>query len=370
MANLIGIADGTRLREARLTSRARCQPSEKRPYSRALIAAGAFYRSAGCTPIRAAGTTPSMVYIAPSGSYLACPMPDAVIETELPFPLRRGKVRDVYDLGESLLLVATDRISAFDVVMPTPIPGKGKVLTALSLFWFRRFDRQIENHIITADATKFPAKLRPFASQLVGRSMLVRKCEVIPFECVARGYLDGSAWREYSTCGMVCNIRLPANLERCARLPTPIFTPATKATVGHDENTPFDVMVRALGLGPAEDLRERTLRLYTQAAAFALSRGIIIADTKFEFGRLPDGQIILIDEILTPDSSRFWPADSYGAGREQPSFDKQFLRDWLIGKQWNRRPPAPQLPGEVVQGTLARYVEAYERLVGGKLELS
>jgi phosphoribosylaminoimidazole-succinocarboxamide synthase len=278
-------------------------------------------------------------------------------------------VRDVYDLGDSLLLVATDRISAYDVVMPNGIPGKGKILTALSLFWFGRFDRQMENHLLLTDATKFPASLQPWIDQLRGRTMLVRKCAVVPIECVARGYLDGSAWLEYSTTGSVCGIKLPPGLQRCQKLPAPIFTPATKASHGHDQNISFEEMTRRVGPGVADELRERTLRLYSQAAAYAVSRGIIIADTKLEFGHMPDGRLILIDELLTPDSSRFWPADGYAPGREQPSFDKQFVRDWLTQQNWDRRPPAPPLSGQVIAGTLQRYLQAYERLVGARLEL-
>jgi len=293
----------------------------------------------------------------------------ALLKSDLPLPVRRGKVRDVYDLGDSLLLVATDRISAYDVVMPNGIPGKGKILTALSLFWFGRFDRQMENHLLLTDATKFPASLQPWIDQLRGRTMLVRKCAVVPIECVARGYLDGSAWLEYSTTGSVCGIKLPPGLQRCQKLPAPIFTPATKASHGHDQNISFEEMTRRVGPGVADELRERTLRLYSQAAAYAVSRGIIIADTKLEFGHLPDGRLILIDELLTPDSSRFWPADGYAPGREQPSFDKQFVRDWLTQQNWDRRPPAPPLSGQVIAGTLQRYLQAYERLVGARLEL-
>jgi phosphoribosylaminoimidazole-succinocarboxamide synthase len=294
----------------------------------------------------------------------------ALLKTDLPLPVHRGKVRDVYDLGDSLLLVATDRISAYDVVIPNGIPGKGKILTALSLFWFGRFDRQIENHLLASEVTKFPASLKPWFEELRGRSMLVRKCAVVPIECVARGYLDGSAWLEYSTTGNVCGIKLPTGLQRCQKLPAPIFTPATKATQGHDQNISFEEVTQRVGLGLADELRERTLRLYAQAAAYAEARGIIIADTKLEFGHLADGRLILIDELLTPDSSRFWPADAYAPGREQESFDKQFVRDWLTQQNWNRRPPAPALSKQVVAGTLERYLQAYERLVGAKLELS
>jgi phosphoribosylaminoimidazole-succinocarboxamide synthase len=301
---------------------------------------------------------------------MASRLKSALLKTDLPLPVRRGKVRDVYDLGDSLLLVATDRISAYDVVIPNGIPGKGRILTALSLFWFDRFDRQIENHLLTTDVAKFPSSLQPWIEELRGRVMLVCKCAVVPIECIARGYLDGSAWLEYSTTGSVCGIKLPAGLKRCQKLPTPIFTPATKATQGHDQNITFEEVTRRVGPGLADELRERTLRLYAQAAAYAEARGIIIADTKLEFGHRPDGRLILIDELLTPDSSRFWAADSYAPGREQESFDKQFVRDWLTQQHWDRRPPAPALSEQVIAGTLQRYLQAYERLVGSKLELA
>jgi phosphoribosylaminoimidazole-succinocarboxamide synthase len=301
---------------------------------------------------------------------MASKLTSALLKTDLPLPVRRGKVRDVYDLGDSLLLVATDRISAYDVVIPNGIPGKGKTLTALSLFWFDRFDRQVENHLLTTDVAKLPSSLQPWIEELRGRVMLVCKCAVVPIECVARGYLDGSAWLEYSTTGSVCGIRLPAGLKRCQKLPAPIFTPATKATQGHDQNITFEEVTRRVGPGLADELRERTLRIYAQAAAYAQARGIIIADTKLEFGHRPDGRLILIDELLTPDSSRFWAADSYAPGREQESFDKQFVRDWLTQQHWDRRPPAPALSEQVIAGTLQRYLQAYERLVGSKLELA
>jgi len=288
----------------------------------------------------------------------------ALTQTNLPFPLRRGKVRDVYDLGDSLLIVATDRISAFDCIMPNGIPGKGTILTKLALFWFNRFERAFENHLISADLREYPAALREYGEQLEGRSMLVKKAAVVPIECVARGYLAGSGWNEYLQAGRVCGIKLPPGLKRCEKLPAPIFTPATKEQTGHDVNIDYDAMIRLLGAGIAEDLRERTLRLYTQAADYAASRGVIIADTKFEFGQLPDGKLILIDEILTPDSSRFWPVDKYERGRDQESFDKQFVRNWLEKQPWNKTPPAPKLPDDVVEGTRARYVEAYERITG------
>ena len=295
-------------------------------------------------------------------------MPEALLQSDLPFPVRRGKVRDVYDVGESLLIVATDRISAFDVIMPNGIPGKGKILTALSLFWFKQF-RDVENHLLAADVREYPDRLRPFAGQIEGRSMLVRKAEVVPVECVARGYLAGSGWKEYRQSGTVCGVRLPPGLRQCDKLPEPIFTPATKEQSGHDINISFDEMRRIVEPALADEMRRRTLDVYARAAAFAAERGVIIADTKFEFGRLPDGRLILIDEILTPDSSRFWPADQYQPGRDQPSFDKQFVRNWLEGQPWDKTPPAPALPDDVVEGTRRRYLEAYERLTGQTLNL-
>src|SRR5688572_3540939 len=296
-------------------------------------------------------------------------MPETILQTDLPFPVRRGKVRDVYDLGDALLIVATDRISAFDVVMPSAIPGKGKVLTAISNFWFRRFERQVENHLIATDVEAFPPALRGFADQLAGRSMYVKKTRVVPIECVARGYLAGSGWKEYQKSQTVCGIRLPAGLRLSDKLPAAIFTPATKEESGHDINITYEQMIERVGAGLADELRERTLRIYTQAAEYAASRGVIIADTKFEFGQLPDGRIILIDEMLTPDSSRFWPADEYQPGKEQPSFDKQYVRNWLETQSWDKSPPEPRLPEEVVQGTRRRYVEAYEKLTGQRLEV-
>jgi len=286
------------------------------------------------------------------------------MQSNLPFPVRRGKVRDVYDLGQSLLIVATDRISAFDVIMPNGIPDKGRVLTALSLFWFSKLAGNSENHLLASDVKDYPSILQPFAEQIRGRSMLVKKAKVVPIECVARGYLAGSGWKEYQASQTVCGIKLPPGLRQCDRLPEPIFTPATKEETGHDINISFNEAAQRVGSDLASEMRKRTLSLYAQAAQYAQGRGIIIADTKFEFGQLPDGTLILIDEILTPDSSRFWPADSYKPGQDQPSFDKQFVRNWLETQPWNKTPPAPTLPEEVVQGTRKRYVEAYERLTG------
>ena len=276
--------------------------------------------------------------------------------------LRSGKVREVFDLGETLLFVATDRLSAFDVILPDPIPRKGAVLNQLSTFWFRRFSK-IENHFVAANFNDFPEALQPFRLQLAGRSMIVRKARPLPVECVVRGYLSGSGWKEYKTSGKVCGISLPAGLKESDKLPEPIFTPATKATTGHDINISFDRMKELIGAEVAEELRRRSLAIYSRGAETARSRGIIIADTKFEWGWL-DGRLILIDEVLTPDSSRFWPADSYSPGRGQPSFDKQFVRDWLETTSWDKNSPPPPLPDEVVHRTRDKYIEAYERLTG------
>jgi phosphoribosylaminoimidazole-succinocarboxamide synthase len=292
-----------------------------------------------------------------------------LLQSTLPFPLRRGKVRDVYDLGDALLIVASDRISAFDVIMPNGIPDKGKILTALSLFWFERFAGEFENHLIATDVADYPADVRPYKDQLEGRSMLVKKASVVPIECVARGYLAGSGWKEYQQSQTVCGVSLPAGLRQCDKLPEPIFTPATKEESGHDINIPYEEAARRVGDETAGVLRDRTLSLYTKAADYARSRGIIIADTKFEFGRLPDGRLILVDEVLTPDSSRFWPADGYEPGRDQASFDKQFVRNWLETQPWDKTPPAPRLPEDVVEGTRRKYLEAYERLTGRTLSL-
>ncbi|MDB5911227.1 MAG: phosphoribosylaminoimidazole-succinocarboxamide synthase [Massilia sp.] len=290
-------------------------------------------------------------------------MPSALLQSTLPFPVRRGKVRDVYDLGDKLLIVATDRISAFDCVMPNGIPGKGTILTALSLFWFQKFSGQFENHLLATELKDYPADLHKYADQLHGRSMLVKKAQVVPIECVARGYLAGSGWKEYQKTQTVCGIKLPAGLRQCDKLPQPIFTPATKEESGHDINISFEEAADRIGKDVAAALRDRTLSLYTQAAQYAATRGVIIADTKFEFGRF-EGRHILIDEVLTPDSSRFWPADEYAPGRDQPSYDKQFVRNWLESQPWDKTPPAPPLPAEVVRGTRDRYVEAYEKLTG------
>ena len=292
-------------------------------------------------------------------------MPTALMESNLPFPVRRGKVRDVYDLGYELLIVATDRISAFDCVMPNGIPDKGKILTHLSLFWFSKFRDQFANQLLHYSVQEYPSRLDPYMDQLLDRSMLVKKAEVVPIECVARGYLAGSGWKEYQQSQSVCGVKLPPGLRQCEKLPQPIFTPATKEESGHDINISYEETVRRIGASTASSLRERTLSLYTQAAEFAASRGVIIADTKFEFG-LFNGQLLLIDEVLTPDSSRFWPGDRYSPGQDQPSFDKQFVRNWLETQPWDKVPPAPALPAEVVEGTRQRYAEAFSRLTGEK----
>jgi phosphoribosylaminoimidazole-succinocarboxamide synthase len=294
-------------------------------------------------------------------------MREAVTETALPFPLaRRGKVRDVYDLGESYLFVATDRISAFDVVLSPGIPDKGTILTQLSNFWFDRFT-QLENHLLESDFGRFPEDVRKHR-ELRGRSVIVKKCEVVPVECVARGYLVGSGLKEYQQTGEVCGIKLPAGLTTASKLPEPIFTPATKEDTGHDINISFERMADIVGHDLAAQLRELTLSIYGEAAEYALTRGIIIADTKFEFG-LRDGKIVWIDEALTPDSSRFWPADKYAVGSNPPSYDKQFVRDWLETTSWDKNPPAPELPADVVEHTRAKYLEAYRELTGAELEL-
>jgi phosphoribosylaminoimidazole-succinocarboxamide synthase len=275
----------------------------------------------------------------------------------------RGKVRDIFEAApDRLLMVATDRISAFDAVLPTPIPDKGRVLTGLTIFWLDRTAEILPNHLITADPAAFPG---PSAADpdLAGRAMLVRRARMVPIECVARGYLSGSGWKEYRASGSVCGIPLPGGLVESDRLPEPIFTPATKAETGHDENISLGRAADLVGRGLAERLKELTLAVYEHAAAIALERGIIIADTKFELG-FADGRLILCDEVLTTDSSRFWPADRYEPGGAQPSFDKQYVRDWLDASGWDHEPPAPQLPADVVEQTRARYVEAYERLTG------
>lgn len=295
-------------------------------------------------------------------------MGEALLTTTIPSGnlVSRGKVRDIYATDDGLVLVATDRISAFDSVLSPGIPGRGEILTRLSTFWFRRFADRVPNHLLATDLADFPAPFDDHA-ELAGRSVFVRKLEPIPVECVARGYLSGSGWKEYSADGTVCSIRLPQGLTESARLPEPIFTPATKATDGHDENISFERMVEIVGEATATRLRDLTLELYGAAADYARECGIIIADTKFEFGFDGDGRIVWMDEALTPDSSRFWPADDYQAGRPQASFDKQYVRDWLEASGWDKEPPTPTLPPEVVEGTLSRYREAYRLLTGEDL---
>ena len=295
--------------------------------------------------------------------------PTVLKETNLPGLklFSRGKVRDVYEVaGDRLLVVATDRLSAFDVVMNEGIPDKGRILTQLSCFWFQRFAGTFPHHFLTADVANYPAELQPFASQIEGRSMLVEKARPFPVECVVRGYLAGSGLKEYHAAGSVCGIKLPAGLVESSKLPEPIFTPATKAATGHDENITWEQTVSMVGKTVAEKLRDLSLALYTQARDYAEGRGIIIADTKFEWGLRGD-QIILIDEALTPDSSRFWPQQGYAPGKPQPSFDKQFARDYLESLHWNKQPPPPPLPPEVVEKTSAKYREAYRLLTGHSL---
>jgi phosphoribosylaminoimidazole-succinocarboxamide synthase len=280
---------------------------------------------------------------------------------------RRGKVRDVYDLGDHLLIVATDRISAFDHVLPTGIPDKGRVLTQMSAFWFEHLAPIVNHHLVTIDVEAFPPATRPYREVLRGRSMLVRRAEPVPIECVVRGYLAGSAWKDYQRTRTVCGIALPAGLVESAALPDPIFTPATKAESGHDENITEVEAARRVGAGLVERLKTLSLALYRAGAAHAEARGIIVADTKFEFGLTPEGTPILIDEVLTPDSSRFWPRDGYRPGKPQPSFDKQFVRDYLERIAWDKQPPAPPLPADVVAETRRKYLEAFERLTGRPL---
>lgn len=279
--------------------------------------------------------------------------------------LARGKVRDIYDLGDRLLIVATDRLSAFDVILPTPIPDKGRVLTQLSMFWFDKLKGIVPHHVISA--TDFSGELAPHAETLRGRSMIVRRTQPVPIECVARGYISGSGLKDYRATGKICGIPLPAGLRDSDRLPEPIFTPATKATTGHDENISFEETASQIGETLATRLRDITLEVYRRASEFAAERGIIIADTKLEFG-IDRGELVWIDEALTPDSSRFWPADSYEPGKTQPSFDKQYVRDYLERIGWSKQPPAPALPSDVVNATRAKYREAYKRLTGRDLE--
>lgn len=294
-------------------------------------------------------------------------MNTVVAQTDFPgLKLRgRGKVRDIYELGDRLLIVATDRLSAFDMVLPTPIPDKGRVLTQLSAFWFDELTEIVPNHVISIK--NFSGELAPFATALDGRAMLVRRTEPVPIECVVRGYISGSGWKDYQKTGAVCGIALPAGLRESERLPEPIFTPSTKATTGHDENISFEQTIERVGRRLAEKLRDTSLTIYLRAAEYAAARGIIIADTKFEFGLVGD-QLIWIDEALTPDSSRFWPGDQYTAGKAQPSFDKQYVRDYLERIGWNKQPPAPALPPDVVAKTREKYLEAYRGITGHALD--
>jgi phosphoribosylaminoimidazole-succinocarboxamide synthase len=295
---------------------------------------------------------------------------NTLLETDLPTLAlyARGKVRDLYTVGEWLLFVATDRISAFDHVLASGIPDKGRILTQLSLFWFDFLKDVVPNHLITADVNEFPAELKPFAAELRGRSMIVARAQMFPVECVVRGYLSGSGWKDYQQTGAVCGIPLPKGLVESQRLPEPIFTPASKSSSGHDENISFADMEERIGRTSAQRLRELSLEIYQRASEHAASKGLILADTKFEFGTTAKG-IVLADEVLTPDSSRFWPADTYSPGKPQLSFDKQFVRDYLEQIRWNKQPPAPALPDDVVSKTRDKYLEAFRRLTG-KAELA
>jgi phosphoribosylaminoimidazole-succinocarboxamide synthase len=290
-------------------------------------------------------------------------MPDALSDLHV----ASGKVREMYGFGDRLLMVASDRISAFDVVLPTPIPDKGRVLTALSAFWFHRTEDMVPNHMITTDVSQYPPEARA-APDLGGRSMLVRRLTMMPIECVVRGYLVGSGWKDYTRTGTVCGHALPAGMREAERLPAPIFTPATKATDGHDLNIDRDAAIALIGEERFDKLERTSIEIYRSAAEYALERGIIIADTKFEFGEDESGALVLGDEVLTPDSSRFWPADTYAPGGSPQSYDKQFVRNWLETLDWDKTPPGPEIPAEVVEGTRARYVEAYERLTGASFD--
>ena len=292
--------------------------------------------------------------------------PQSIVDLPGIKKLRSGKVREVFDLGETLLFVVTDRLSAFDVILPDPIPQKGAVLNQLSAFWFKRFDK-IDNHFVTADFEKFPKELQGFRDQLAGRSMIVKKTKPLAVECVVRGYLAGSGWKEYQESQSVCGIKLPAGLQLASQLPEPIFTPATKADEGHDENIDMKRCAQILGDEIANRVKELSLEIYSRGRDHAAQRGIIVADTKFEFGTV-DGKLLLIDECLTPDSSRFWPKDQYVIGKSPPSFDKQFVRDYLETLDWDKTPPAPKLPREIIEKTSAKFVEAFEKITGEKLQ--
>lgn len=282
--------------------------------------------------------------------------------------VKRGKVRDIYEIGDQLLIVASDRMSAFDVVMADPIPDKGKILTSISLFWFKELEHMMENHLISSDPAEYPENCKKHTEELKGRSMLVKKAKPLPVECIVRGYLSGSGWKDYLSNGSVCGISLPEGLKESQKLPEPIFTPSTKAEDGmHDENITFEEAVKLIGEETAEKVQQLSLRIYEFGRALAAEKGIIVADTKFEFG-IKDDRLILIDEVLTPDSSRFWPMDSYSPGGPQKSFDKQFLRDYLLEIKWSKQPPPPKLPPEIIENTRAKYLEALEKLTGHGLE--
>ena len=282
--------------------------------------------------------------------------------------VKRGKVRDIYEIEDQLLIVASDRMSAFDVVMADPIPDKGKILTNISLFWFKQLESIVENHLISSNPVKYPENCQKYAKELEGRSMLVKKAKPLPVECIVRGYLSGSGWKDYLSNGSICGISLPEGLKESQKLPDPIFTPSTKAEDGmHDENITFEEAVKLMGEKTAENVQQLSLRIYEFGRALAAEKGIIVADTKFEFG-IKDDRLILIDEVLTPDSSRFWPMDSYSPGGPQKSFDKQFLRDYLLEIKWPKQPPPPKLPPEIIEKTRAKYLEALERLTGHGLE--
>lgn len=293
---------------------------------------------------------------------------DTLLSLDLPGikKLRSGKVRELFDLGDSYLMVASDRISAFDVIMPNGIPRKGEVLTQISHFWFEKFASLVPNHLLAKAHDPLPAQLQPYADKIARRSMIVKKAKPLAVECIVRGYVVGSGWKDYQKTGAICGIKLPAGLKESSELVEPIFTPSTKAETGHDENISFAEAEKIVGAEVARQARDLSLKIYTAARAYARERGIIIADTKFEFG-LFDGKLILIDEVLTPDSSRFWPADQYAPGKSQPSFDKQFVRDYLETLDWDKTPPGPRLPDDVVAKTAAKYLEAYEKLTGKKL---
>ena len=293
-----------------------------------------------------------------------------VTELNLPYEeFKKGKVRDIYEVDDKLLLIVTDRISAFDWVLPEAIPNKGICLTQISAFWFDYFKDIIPSHMISADVTEYPGDLQEYSNQLYGRSMLVKKAEVLPIECIVRGYISGSAWKSYQKDNTVCGMKLPSGMQESEQFDEPLFTPSTKAETGHDENISYEEMENIIGSDDAARLKELSLKIYNTAAEYARKKGIIIADTKFEFGKIGD-QIIIVDELLTPDSSRFWPADEYEPGKGQPSFDKQYVRDYLSTTNWDKNSTPPHLPDEVVSGTEKRYLEAYEKLTGKKLELN